>query len=136
EILLVEDNPADVFLVREALKQMNDANLHVVTNGQDALFFIRREGAYTNVRRPDLIFLDLNLPKKNGRTVLTEMKGDPTLRHIPVIIFTSSSAPQDIYQAYSFFANSYIVKPMNLADFLRVVQDTVKFWSVTTALPS
>lgn len=136
EILLVEDNPADVFLVREALKPMNGNTLSIVTDGQEALSFVRREGIYAKARRPDLIFLDLNLPKKDGGAVLMEMKGDSYLRPIPIVVFTSSAAVRDICQAYALFANSYIVKPMNLDDFLRTVREVVKFWSMTAALPS
>jgi two-component system response regulator len=136
EILLVEDNPADVFLVREALKQTHENTLSVVTDGQEALSFVHQEGIYANARRPDLIFLDLNLPKKDGCAVLTEIKEDFHLRHIPIVIFTSSAAARDICQAYALFANSYIVKPMGLDDFLQTVRDVVKFWSMTASLPS
>ena len=135
-ILLVEDNPADVFLVREALKQMNENTLNVVTDGQEALSFVRQEGAYANAARPDLIFLDLNLPKKDGCAVLADIKGDSRLQQIPIVIFTSSASVHDISKAYALSANSYIVKPINLDDFLRKVQDVVKFWAMTASLPS
>lgn len=138
QILLVEDNPADAFLTQEALRQekSNDSSLSVVMDGQEALSFLRQGGKYAGVRRPDLILLDLNLPKKDGYTVLAEIKGDPLLKHIPVVVFTSSTAPRDILQAYALYANCYVSKPLDLENFFRVVQSVVKFWSVIASLPS
>src|SRR5215813_11833836 len=138
QILLVEDNPADAFLTQEALSQekIPDSDLSVVIDGQEALSFLRQGGKYAGVRRPDLILLDLNLPKKDGYTVLAEIKGDPLLKHIPVVVFTSSTAPRDILQAYALYANCYVSKPLDLENFFRVVQSVVKFWSVIASLPS
>ena len=137
-ILLVEDNPADAFLTREALGQgtVNNGKVTVVMDGQEALSFLHQEGQYAGVRRPDLILLDLNLPKKDGRTVLAEIKNDPLLKHIPVVVFTSSAAPRDILQAYTLYANCYIIKPLDLDNFFQVVRNVVKFWAITASLPS
>jgi CheY-like chemotaxis protein len=138
EILLVEDNPADIFLIQEALKQgkPDHGNLNVAMDGQEALALLRHEGRYTQIALPDLILLDLNLPKKDGRAVLAEIKEDPALRHIPVVILTSSEAPHDIFEAYLHYANCYIIKPLDLEQFFRVIRDTVNFWSKTVSLPS
>ena len=138
QILLVEDNPADAFLTREALKQkeINNSDLSVVIDGQEALAYLHKEGKYAGVRRPDLILLDLNLPKKDGRKVLAEIKEDPLLKQIPVVIFTSSAAPQDIMQAYALYANCYIIKPLDLDNFFQVIRNVIKFWSLTASLPS
>src|SRR2546426_7462753 len=137
-ILLVEDNPADAFLTQEALGQgtVNNGKVTVVMDGQEALSFLHQEGQYAGVRRPDLILLDLNLPKKDGRTVLAEIKNDPLLKHIPVVVFTSSAAPRDILQAYTLYANCYIIKPLDLDNFFQVVRNVVKFWAITASLPS
>jgi two-component system, chemotaxis family, response regulator Rcp1 len=137
-ILLVEDNPADAFLTQEALGQgtINNGKVTVVMDGQEALSFLHQEGQYAGVRRPDLILLDLNLPKKDGRTVLAEIKNDPLLKHIPVVVFTSSAAPRDILQAYTLYANCYIIKPLDLDNFFQVVRNVVKFWTITASLPS
>ena|SRR5262245_41268373 len=138
QILLVEDNPADAFLTQEALSQekIPDSDLSVVIDGQEALSFLRQEGKYAGVRRPDLILLDLNLPKKDGRAVLAEIKEDPVLKHIPVVVFTSSTAPRDILQAYAHYANCYIIKPIDVDNFFRVIRSLVSFWAVTAPLPS
>ena len=123
EILLVEDNQADVVLTREALEHSKLANqLHVVEDGVEALAFLRREGDYGAVPRPDLVLLDLNLPRKDGREVLAEIKADPDLRRIPVVILTTSSAEEDILKTYDLHANCYITKPVDLDQFLKVVQ--------------
>ncbi len=137
QILLVEDNPADAFLTQEALRQekINNSNLSVVMDGQEALSFLRQKGKYAGVQRPDLILLDLNLPKKDGRAVLAEIKDDPLLKHIPVVVFTSSEAPRDILQAYGLYANCYIIKPLDLENFFQVVRNIVKFWSMIASLP-
>jgi two-component system, chemotaxis family, response regulator Rcp1 len=137
EILLVEDNPGDVRLTREALKEGNfRSNLHVVTDGVQALEYLRRGVGYAQVVRPDLILLDLNLPRKDGREVLETIKEDPELRSIPVVILTSSQAEQDIVRAYGLHANCYVSKPVELDRFIDVVKSTVKFWSSTVKLPS
>lgn len=137
EVLLVEDNPGDVRLTREALKEGKvHNNLHVAPDGVEALAFLRREGRYADAVRPDLILLDLNLPRKGGREVLEEIKGDPALRHIPVVILTSSSAEQDIARAYDLHANCYISKPVDLDQFITVVKSIEDFWFTVVKLPS
>ena len=137
EVLLVEDNPGDVRLTREALKEGKvHNNLHVAPDGVEALAFLRREGKYTDAVRPDLILLDLNLPRKGGREVLEEVKGDPALRHIPVVILTSSQAEQDIARAYDLHANCYITKPVDLDQFITVVKSIEDFWFTVVKLPT
>jgi CheY-like chemotaxis protein len=137
EVLLVEDNPGDVRLTREALKEGKvHNNLHVAPDGVEALAFLRREGRYADAVRPDLILLDLNLPRKGGREVLEEVKGDPSLRHIPVVILTSSQAEQDIARAYDLHANCYISKPVDLDQFITVVRSIEDFWFTVVKLPS
>ena len=135
-ILLVEDNPGDVRLTIEALKEGKFSNrLSVVSNGFEALEYLRREGRYAGVARPDLILLDLNLPKKNGREVLAEIKADPALRRIPVVVLTTSEAEQDILKSYELNANCYISKPVDLDQFLRVVKSINDFWLTVVRLP-
>ena len=137
EVLLVEDNPGDVRLTREALKEGKvHNNLHVAPDGVEALAFLRREGRYAEAVRPDLILLDLNLPRKGGREVLEEVKGDPALRHIPVVILTSSQAEQDIARAYDLHANCYISKPVDLDQFITVVRSIEDFWFTVVKLPT
>jgi len=137
DVLLVEDNPADVRLTREALSEGKVANhLSVVGDGIEALRFLRREGAYASAPRPDLILLDLNLPRKSGRDVLEEIKGDEVLRRIPVIVLTTSQAEEDLDRAYSLHANSYIRKPVDLDEFLEVVRSIEQFWFTIVCLPS
>ncbi len=137
EVLLVEDNPGDVRLTREALKEGKvHNNLHVAPDGVEALAFLRREGGYARAVRPDLILLDLNLPRKGGREVLEEIKGDATLRHIPVVILTSSQAEQDIARAYDLHANCYITKPVDLDQFITVVRSIEEFWFTIVKLPT
>jgi CheY-like chemotaxis protein len=137
EVLLVEDNPGDVRLTREALKEGKvHNNLHVAPDGVEALAFLRREGRYAAAVRPDLILLDLNLPRKGGREVLEEIKSDPALRHIPVVILTSSQAEQDIARAYDLHANCYISKPVDLDQFIRVVRSIEEFWFTVVKLPT
>ena len=136
EILLVEDNAGDVGLTREALataKVVN--NLHVVEDGEEALAFLRGEGKFTGTVRPDLVLLDLNLPRKNGREVLAEIKQDVDLRRIPVVVLTSSKAEQDIMQSYDLHANCYISKPVRLDGFLSVLQQIEGFWLSLVKLP-
>ena len=136
EILLVEDNPGDVELTRVALEDGRVSNsLHVASDGEQALAFLRREKPYTVVPRPDLILLDWNLPRKDGRAVLAEIKQDPTLCHIPVIVLTSSEAERDILAAYELRANAYIVKPVDLGDFFEVVRSIEGFWLTVVRLP-
>ena len=137
DILLVEDNPGDVRLTREAMKEAKLHNqLHVVSDGVDALAFLRRQGAYANAVRPQLILLDLNLPRKDGREVLAEIKQDTDLRRIPVVILTTSEAEADILKAYDLHANCYIVKPVDIEQFLTVVKSIEDFWVAIVKLPT
>ena len=136
EILLVEDNLADVRLTQEALKEEKlFNNLSVVNDGVEALAFLRREGKYANSVRPDLILLDLNLPRKDGREVLEEIKNDPTLEAIPVVVLTVSEADKDILVSYHLHANCYIVKPLDLNQFSKVVKSIQDFWLTIVKLP-
>jgi chemotaxis family two-component system response regulator Rcp1 len=136
DILLVEDNPADVRLTREALREGKVRNaLSVVEDGVEALAYLRQEGTYTNVPRPDMILLDLNLPRKDGREVLEEIKRDPDLRRIPVVVLTVSQAEQDIVRTYDLHANCYIVKPVDLDRFIDVVKAIDEFWFSIVKLP-
>jgi len=136
EILMVEDNPGDVRLTLEALKEGKVRNnLHTVADGEEAMNFLRRQGAYSKVPRPDLVLLDLNLPKKNGREVLGEIKDDPDLKRIPVVILTVSEAEQDIIKSYNLHANCYITKPVNLEQFIQVVRSIEDFWLSIVMLP-
>jgi len=136
EILLVEDNAADVRLTREAFddaKVLN--NLNVVGDGVEAMAYMRREGKYGNATRPDLVLLDLNMPRKDGREVLAEVKADPDLMRIPVVILTVSKAEEDVLKSYNLHANCYISKPVNLAQFLKVVASIESFWLTIVELP-
>jgi chemotaxis family two-component system response regulator Rcp1 len=136
EILLVEDDPADVLLTQEALlgsKIRN--NLHVVDDGVEALAFLRQEGTYRDVPRPDLILLDLNMPRKDGREVLADIKEDPGLKTIPVAVLTTSSQDEDILKSYELHANCYITKPVGLEQFATVVQSLDDFWFTIVKLP-
>ncbi len=136
EILMVEDNPGDIRLTVEALKEGKVRNnFHAVEDGVEALAFLRQEGNYAQVPRPDLILLDLNLPKMNGREVLAEIKADPDLRRIPVVILTVSKAEQDILKSYNLHANCYITKPVDLDQFLEVVKAIENFWLTVVMLP-
>lgn len=136
EILLVEDNPGDVRLTRETLKDSKLLNrMSVTVDGVEALAFLRREGRYAGEARPDLILLDLNLPKKDGREVLAEIKADESLRRIPVIVLTTSSAEQDILKMYDLHANCYIAKPVDLDQFSAVVRAIEAFWFTVVKLP-
>jgi two-component system, chemotaxis family, response regulator Rcp1 len=137
EILLVEDNPGDVRLTLEAFKGGRVLNnFAVVHDGVEALAYLRQEGPYANSVAPDLILLDLNLPKKDGREVLAEIKADERLMKIPVVILTTSAADEDIAQAYHAHANCYITKPVDLDQFLRVVHSIESFWLTLVKLPS
>ena len=136
EILLVEDNPGDVRLTRETLKDFDVINhLSVAGDGVEAMAFLRREGKYLNASRPDLVLLDLNLPRKDGREVLAEIKVDEQLKRIPVVILTTSGAEQDILNTYDHHANCYIKKPVDLDQFSAVVKSIEAFWLTTVVLP-
>jgi two-component system, chemotaxis family, response regulator Rcp1 len=136
EILMVEDNPGDVRLTKEAFKDAKlHNNLNVVGDGVEALAFLRREGEYIHVPRPDVIMLDLNLPRKDGREVLEEIKNDPDLRRIPVVILTTSESEGDILAAYNLHANCYITKPVNLGQFVEIVKNIQDFWFTIVKLP-
>jgi len=136
EILLVEDNPADVRLTQETLKEEKlRNNLSVVNDGVEALAFLRREGRYADAVRPNLILLDLNLPRKDGREVLETIKNDPDLRIMPVVVLTTSDAEKDILESYNLHANCYIVKPLDLNQFSRVVRSIQEFWLTIAKLP-
>jgi CheY-like chemotaxis protein len=136
EILLVEDNPGDARLTREALAQGKVRNiLHHAKDGEEAIAFLRREGRYAGVRTPDLILLDLNLPRKDGREVLEEIKKDPRLMQIPVVVLTSSQADEDILRSYRLHANCFITKPVDLEQLTRVVQAIEQFWFTLVRLP-
>jgi len=137
EILLVEDNPGDARLTLEAFKEGRVLNhICVVKDGVEALAYLRREGAYASVCMPDLILLDLNLPRKSGREVLGEIKADERLKTIPVVVLTTSADEQDIARAYSQHANCYITKPVDLDQFLRVIQSIENFWLTLVRLPT
>jgi two-component system, chemotaxis family, response regulator Rcp1 len=136
EILLVEDNPGDADLAREALQTSKVCNtLHVVGDGEAAMAFLRRQGKYASAPRPDLVLLDLNLPKKDGREVLAEIKVDDDLKRIPVVILTTSKAEEDILKTYNLHANCYITKPIDLEQFTKVVQSIEEFWFTIVRLP-
>jgi len=136
EILLVEDNPADARLTMEAFK--SSSMPHTLSHAQDgveAMEYLRRQGKYAQARRPDLILLDLNLPRKDGRELLTEIKTDQHLKRIPVVVLTTSQAQEDILRAYSLYANCYVCKPMELDDFTRIIKSIQDFWLATVKLP-
>ena len=136
EILLVEDNPGDVRLAREALKENKVRNnVHVVEDGEAAMEFLRKQNKYQNVPRPDLVLLDLNLPKKDGREVLAEIKADDDLKRIPVVMLTISKAEEDIIRAYDRHVNCYITKPIDLDQFMKVVRTVEDFWLTIVKLP-
>jgi two-component system, chemotaxis family, response regulator Rcp1 len=136
EVLLVEDSPGDVRLTKEAIKDAKvHVKLHVVADGAQAMAFLARDGEYAGVPRPDLILLDLNLPKKDGREVLEEIKKSPTLKSIPVVVLTTSSSEVDVMQSYMLHANCYITKPVGLEGFLKVVQSIDNFWLSVVKLP-
>jgi two-component system, chemotaxis family, response regulator Rcp1 len=135
-ILLVEDSPGDIRLTREAFKDAKvHISLHVATDGAKAMAFLNREGEHVDAPHPDLILLDLNLPKKDGREVLEEIKASPTLKTIPVVILTTSSSETDILRSYMLHANCYITKPVGLAGFLKVVKSIDGFWLSVVKLP-
>jgi len=136
EILLVEDNPGDVRLTLEALREGKVRNaLHVVRDGVEAMAFLCRDGEFADRPRPDIILLDLNLPKKDGREVLAEIKASEELRRIPVVILTTSSAEEDVVRTYDLHANCYITKPVDLDQFIKVVKSIEEFWLTIVKLP-
>ncbi len=136
-ILLIEDNPGDVRLTQEAIKEGRVHNImHVVSDGVEAMAFLRRSGRYVTAMRPDLILLDLNLPKKSGLEVLAEIKVDEQLKRIPVIILTTSQAEQDILQSYNLHANAFVTKPVDLVNFINAVKSIEGFWLEIVQLPS
>jgi chemotaxis family two-component system response regulator Rcp1 len=137
EILLVEDNPGDVRLTIEAFKEGKVRNnLNVARDGVEALSMLRREGSFAGLARPDLILLDLNLPRKDGRELLADIKADDTLKRIPVVILTTSHAEEDVLQTYDLHANCYITKPVDFEQFISVVQSIDDFWLTVVKLPA
>ena len=136
EILLVEDNPGDARLTREALSQSKVSNnLHHARDGEEAMRFLKREGQFANAPTPDLVLLDLNLPRRDGREVLEDVKRDPLLKHIPVVVLTSSEAEEDILRSYRLHANCFITKPVDLEQLTKVVQAIEQFWFTLVKLP-
>jgi CheY-like chemotaxis protein len=136
EVLLVEDDPGDVLITQEALAESKVMNtLHVVNNGEDALRFLRREPPYEDMPRPGLILLDLNLPRVDGREVLAEVKADPALRRIPVVVLTTSQAEEDIVRSYDLHANAFVSKPVDFDQFLEVVRQVDNFYISVVTLP-
>jgi two-component system, chemotaxis family, response regulator Rcp1 len=136
EILLVEDSPTDVLITRQALAQAKVMNtLHVVEDGVQAMDYLHCRGKYVDATRPDLIILDLNLPRKNGREVLAEIKVDDALKIIPIVVLTTSSAEEDIVKVYGLHANCYVVKPMDFSSFVQIVKDIGHFWFSVVAIP-
>jgi two-component system, chemotaxis family, response regulator Rcp1 len=137
EILLVEDNPADVLLIQEAFKEARIGNrISVARDGEEAIQYLRREGSFAEAVRPDLLLLDLHLPKRSGGEVLSEIKNDPELAEIPVIILTTSSEDEDIHQAYRLHANCYLTKPVDIDSFLALVCGIDQFWLTLVKLPT
>lgn len=136
DILMIEDNAGDARLVREGLAEgAANASLRVVTDGEEALAYLRRQGPHAGTVRPDLILLDLNLPRKSGREVLAEIKADPELRRIPVLVLSTSQAAHDVLACYDLHANCYLPKPVDLDQFLRMVRGIVDFWLTIARLP-
>jgi CheY-like chemotaxis protein len=137
EILLVEDNPGDVRLTREGLRETSMRNrLHVVSDGEEAMAFLYQQGGHAGAVRPDLILLDLNLPGKDGRQVLAEVKSDPTLNRIPVVVLSTSADDADVAHAYDHHANCYVTKPVDLHGFIQAVRAVENYWVETVRLPS
>jgi two-component system, chemotaxis family, response regulator Rcp1 len=136
DILLVEDSPTDVLITREALAQAKLINtMHVVQDGVKAMDYLYRRGEYARAPHPDLVILDLNLPRKNGREVLAEIKADENLKLIPVVVLTTSSAEEDVIKAYGLHANCYVVKPMDFDSFVQIVRDIGHFWFHVVSIP-
>ena len=137
EILLVDDDPGDTLITTEALQHSKVTNnLHTVANGEEALAFLRREGDYSDAVRPDLVLLDLNLPRRDGREVLAEVKGDDDLRRIPVVVLTTSAAEEDIIRSYDLHANAYVTKPVDFDRFVEVVRSIDDFYFTIVRLPT
>lgn len=136
EILLVEDNPGDIRLMRDYLKCSKvGININVVKNGAEAIHYLQKKGKFNDVTTPQLVILDLNMPIKGGREVLSQVKEDPDLKHIPIIVFTTSDAQMDIYNSYQLHANCYITKPADLDQFYRIVSGIEQFWLTMAKLP-
>ena len=137
EILLVEDNPGDIRLTQEAFKEGNINNqIHVTKDGNDALDFVYQRGEYTDAVRPDIILLDLNLPRKNGDEVLEEIKADPDLKQIPVVVLTTSAADEDILNSYKLHTNAYLTKPVDPDEFIDLIRSFEDFWLELVKLPA
>jgi CheY-like chemotaxis protein len=137
EVLLVEDDPGDIVLIQEAF-EFNKVhnNLNIVADGEQALAYLRREGEYAGAARPDLVLLDLNLPRKDGREVLAEAKGDPSLRTIPIVVLTTSEAEEDVLKSYQLHANAYVTKPVDFQRFISIVRQIDDFFVSVVRLPS
>ena len=136
EVLLVEDDPGDVLMTREAFADYKIANnLNVVTNGEDAISYMRKQGPYADVPTPDLVLLDLNLPRRNGREVLREIKADPALRRVPIVVLTTSEAEEDVLAAYDLHANAYVRKPVDFEQFVAAVRAIDDFFITVVRLP-
>ena len=136
EVLLVEDDPGDVLMTREAFEDYKIANrLNVVSNGEDAIAYLRRQGRFADAPTPDLVLLDLNLPRRDGREVLSDIKGDPNLRRIPVVILTTSDAEEDVIAAYDLHANAYVRKPVDFEQFVSAVRAIDDFFITVVRLP-
>jgi len=136
EVLLVEDDPGDVLMTREALSAAKVLHrLHVVDNGESAVAFLRRQGEHADAPRPDLVFLDLNLPRLDGREVLSIVKGDEDLRRIPIVVLTTSEAEEDVLRSYDLHANAYVTKPVDFSGFMRVVREIDDFFVTIARLP-
>ncbi len=136
DILLVEDNPGDADLAREALQEsLRGSRLFVVSDGEKAMAFLRRQGAYPDAPRPDLVLLDLNLPRKDGRDVLAELKADAHLKRIPVVVLTTSRTEEDVLKCYNLHANCYVVKPLDVNQFMHVIKAIQMFWMTIAVLP-
>ncbi len=136
DVLLVEDDAADVLIAREALRAGKlSSNLNVVSDGVEAMSYLRRQGAHSTAHRPDLILLDLNLPRKDGREVLAEIKADPSLKRIPVVVLTTSEDERDVLRSYELHANCYIPKPVELGRFIDIVRSIEDFWLTIVTLP-
>jgi CheY-like chemotaxis protein len=137
QILLVEDSPADIELTQRMLRDAKIANdVHVVEDGEQAIAFVRRRGEFDGAPTPDLVLLDLNLPKKDGREVLEEMKGDPELRRIPIVVLTTSAEERDVLRAYDSYVNAYVTKPLDIDSFTSVARSIEDFWMTFVKLPS
>jgi CheY-like chemotaxis protein len=137
EVLLVEDDPGDVLLIREAFEYNKvHNNLHVASDGEQALAFLRKEGEHAGAARPDLVLLDLNLPRKDGREVLAEVKQDPELRTIPIVVLTTSEAEEDVLKSYQLHANAYVTKPVDFERFVSIVRQIDDFFVSVVRLPS